>query len=329
MGWATRGWIDFAASSGLPILDEARLVAKQFAPEIARYCELIRGPADSLVGIMTWGEGESFTARTQSWLRAWHMSADALAEHASSAERFAHKRSFLKLEWWSSPGGPVERLAAYYFRRRPAVQTVVQNLGERGVAQTVLERITQAAAILEKETIHFVAGAMRPATTMHHKLYFSQHVTPESEGRVASRLGRLTDLFEIDGRAVAELRRRWAVLVPPARNATVFVSMKFDRTAVFPGFKVDLPQVPAALLSDWAPLGSHARADVESLCAAARRDELSYLGVTLRSLSTPLFKYYADLPDDLAVHGLRPAVRPGSGDPDIDMSHHLGHVVKF
>jgi hypothetical protein len=90
-------WHAYAARCGGPIAAEADEPATLFAPEIERYCELIRGVKPPALGLMTKGSGESFTARARQLLRAWDMPDAGVAHLDALAERFEHTNAFLKL----------------------------------------------------------------------------------------------------------------------------------------------------------------------------------------------------------------------------------------
>jgi hypothetical protein len=299
---ALGAWLRWANASGLPMGDEAERLGDTFLPELAHYCELISGPTGAPIGLMTRGEDETFTRRAAALMHAWEMP-EAVAGFLAQAAFFAHKRAFLKLEWAPRPGGGVERLAAYYHRRRPAVATMRERYAAAGVVAPVTERVGLFAETLGKSSIHFVAAAMRPAQPPHHKLYFSQYVTAETIASVGRRVAAVMDLVGIDPLATAARLDLHARLLPPAGEHTIFVSMKFTDDGLLPGMKIDYPLVTPDRLALVAPPAERAAlvATARALCAAAGTSALSFLGVTLVPGAPPAFKLYADLPPPEAV----------------------------
>ena len=293
-------WLRFAGGGGglIPVA-EARAVAERFGVEMDGYCELLQAPGGSPRGLMVRGEEASFTERAQAQMSEWQLPGAAREEHAFLARFFEHKRAFLKLEWWrGAETGSVDHLVAFYFRRRPQVGTVLDLYRERGAPTAALDRIARTAALLGKESIHFVAGALRTGRPIHRKLYFSQYVTPTTHALVLRRLQAVLELFEIDPVAAADLRLWHPVLMPPDRIATLFVSLKLGPHGLLPGLKLDYPRVSAGPAAGLAPPADRANAEEEirTLCAAAARADLSYLGVTLSPYGPLALKYYADLP---------------------------------
>ena len=290
-------WHGYAARCGGPIAAEADGPATLFAPEIERYCELIRGVEQPAFGLMTKGSGESFTARARQVLRAWDMPDAGVAHLDALAESFEHTNAFLKLEW-----APHGRLAAFYFRRRPAVEEVAGLLAARGVPDAVLARVLGVAGLLEKDSVHFVAAALRPGSEVHHKLYFSQYVTPERRVGVLRRLLAVADALGLEPAAVERLAELHGRLLPIGREATAFVSIACTDAAFVPGIKIDYPQVDRATCLELVPalLRDKIGADIELLCAAAGVDALSYVGVRCPAEGALGVKLYADVAPDLA-----------------------------
>lgn len=291
-------WLRFAAEASLPIAHEAERVADLFGPEMARYCELVRSPGRGPMGLMVRGDDATFTERALSVMRTWEMPPDAIDHYCRLAERFAHKRSFLKLEWSPAPDGGVARLAAYYFRRRPSVEEMLRHFWLLGVGTAPLDRVVRLAAVLDKHSIHFVSGAMRPCHTLEHKLYFSQYALPDRRDLLARRLEDALRLSGIDDVAIAQLLRCHARLLAKDREDTFFVSMRFGAGAVPAYLKIDYPRVPAPALLECVPEPERlaAQSEVLRLCAAAGIGELSFVGVTVRAGAPLQLKYYADLP---------------------------------
>lgn len=284
-------------ASGLPIRDEVRAVAGRFLPEMNEYCEFIQGPGGQPFGMMVRGEEETFTARALDLMRRWDMPERGLEEFQILARRYEHRRSFVKLEWSIHPHtGAVEHLVGFYFRRRPPVTDVLRHLLARGVDPAVLEQVLELALLLDKDTVHFVAAAMRPGSAVHHKLYFSQFAAPDTAAQAAQRLDEAMARFVVDPAARALVRERHEALVPPEREETFFVSLRFDDAALAPGLKVDYHLAsPSQVASLVAPEARPAvESEVARLCAALELPQLSYLGVTLRPQGMPALKYYAD-----------------------------------
>jgi hypothetical protein len=162
--------------------------AELFGRELDEYAELVAGPGRNPAGFMTRGEDASFTERAAAVLAELGMAEDAVAHHGRLADWFEHVRAFLKPEWHVSEAG-VEPLAACYFRRRPTIDEVITRLGYWGLCAAARELTIDVARLLEKDSVHFVAAAFRPGSHVHHKLYFSQFLTPETRERspIASR----------------------------------------------------------------------------------------------------------------------------------------------
>lgn len=295
---AREACVGWASASGLPIADEVWELSGTFLPELAGYCELVSGPAGLPVGFMTRGEDESFTRRAADVMRRWQISASQIERFVGQASFFEHKRAFLKLEWSPGPPGRVEHLVAHYHRRRPSVEVMRRRYHEAGVAAAPLERLGTLADLLGKTTIHFVAGALRPGTDPHHKLYFSQYATPETRDAGARRLAQVLSLFEIEDKAARAHLDLHARVLPRSEACTYFVSMRFTDRALLPEVKIDYPQVPPSLLTASA---APSEADMllrtsTALCASAGIRTLSFVGVALAPRAPTRFKLYADLP---------------------------------
>jgi hypothetical protein len=301
---ARDAWIRFAEQSGLPIVDEAVQVAGVFAPELERYAELIRGPGGDPVGLMVRGEGETFSDRAQSLMRSWGMPDEGIAHYLALANLFEHRRAFLKLEWrWSDrrsesgQGEQIERLAAFYFRRRPSVRKMLEYYRSCGVSDFILERLAQLARLLDKDSIHFVSGAMRPGHDIRHKLYFSQYLTPDRHEGALRRLGLAMEAFVVDQEARAQVGRHHAALAPANRTSTVFVSASFGASGLVPSVKIDYPEVPPGACVALLPRKERAAAlgEIQGLCRVAGTKTVSYLGVRLNKAGPVSLKYYVDL----------------------------------
>lgn len=307
---AREACVGWAAASGLPIADEVWEVAGTFLPELAGYCELVSGPAGWPVGFMTRGEDESFTRRAVEVMRRWAIAAPDIERFLVHARFFEHKRAFLKLEWAPRPGGGVTHLVAHYHRRRPSVGVMRRRYREAGVAAEPLERIGALADLLGKTTIHFVAGAFRPGSNLHNKLYFSQYATPETFDLAARRLGQVLALFDVEDEATRAHLELHARLVPRAETRTYFVSMRFTDEALLPEVKIDYPHVPPLLLAASAPPSESEvlLQTATALSATAGTRTLSFVGVTLAPSTPRRLKLYADVP--------APSASPAVVSPD-------------
>lgn len=290
-------WIDFLADHNVAERADGERVAEMFAPEMRRYCEFIQGPGGTPVGFMVRGERLDFTLRAQRLMAAWQMPSAGIAHHAALAAMFEHKRAFLKLEWHKSETvGQRERLIAFYFRRRPAVKDMLGYLQQHGVRLDILERVADVARLLDKNSIHFVAAALRPDHQARHKLYFSQYVTPERFDDVTRRLQTVLTLFDIHPDVQSNWSRHHTALLSPDEISTMFVSVSFERDAFIPSVKLDYPKVEPQVCLELLPPKERARAEIEirALCDSVGLDRLSYLGVRLHRSDPLELKYYAD-----------------------------------
>lgn len=292
-----RIWLDFLAQHSVAVRIDGEQAAAMFAPEMRRYCEFIQGPGGASLGFMVRGERLDFTLRAQRLMEAWQMPSAGIAHHAALAAMFEHKRAFLKLEWHKSEtGDQSERLIAFYFRRRPAVKDVLGYLQQRGVKLDILERVAEVARLLSKNSIHFVAAALRPGHPVRHKLYFSQYVTPERFDDVTRRLQAVLTLFDIQPDVQRDWSRHHTALLSPAEINTIFVSVSFEQDVLISSVKLDYPKVEPQLCLDLLPPNERARAEVEiqALCNSVGLDRLSYLGVRLNPSGPLRLKYYVD-----------------------------------
>src|SRR5580658_4290998 len=196
------------------------------AQQLDDYAEVIFGPGSRPIGFMTRGEDAQFTERAQVALAQLGMPAEALSHHREMSGWFEHLRAFLKLEWHLG-GERAEPLAACYFRRRPTVDEVLARLCRWGIGSAARELAMDVAGALEKDTVHFVSAAFRPERPVHHKLYFSQWVTPESRDRVGARLSRVFDLFGFSSETKERWRRGHDRCVKLA-DSTLFLSISFS-----------------------------------------------------------------------------------------------------
>lgn len=288
-------WYQFVEQGVAVPPAEAELVADLFGPEMRRYCEFVQAPAGGPVGLMVRGEGTNFSERVQHLLRAWHMPAAGLAHHAALAHLFEHKRAFLKLEWQPSlKDGPAEHLAAFYFRRRPAVKTMLTRLQQDGVQRAVLEQVAELARLLHKDSIHFVAAALRPGRAIRHKLYFSQYVTPENAGLI---LQRLTQALAWFGTKPDKLYETHRSLIPEDRATTFFVSLSFEADRLIPSLKLDYADVSPEQAASWLPVSDRPAVaqEVRRFCRTVGVEKLSYLGVRFHRAGPITLKYYGDL----------------------------------
>lgn len=303
MNESRSAWLAWARASGLPIADEAARIGECFGAELEQYCELVSGPGGEPLGFMTRGEDESFTLRAAALMRTWRLPTEGVRRFCEQAAFFEHRRAFLKLEWASNPTEGVQRLAAYYHRRRPAVLTMEQYYRAAGVNAAALLRMRHLASVLGKSSIHFVAAALRPGLPMHHKLYFSQYVTPPAALEVKQRLQAALRLFEIDRGAAAAWLESHDRLLGEASASTLFVSMRFSDQQLLPGLKIDYPEVPRAALLDCvaAPERALLARTAAELCSTARTPRVSFVGVSFGVRGPPRLKLYADLPSPTAL----------------------------
>jgi hypothetical protein len=244
---------------------------------------------------MVRGEGPNFSERVQHLLRAWQMPAAGLAHHAALAHLFEHKRAFFKLEWQQAlPGGPIEHLAAFYFRRRPMLKKMLEQLRQDGVQLGILDQVAELARLLHKDSIHFVAAALRPGRAIRHKLYFSQYATPEDSGLILQRLTQALAWFGVDPENLTEAHR---ALMPENRATTFFVSLSFEADRLIPSLKIDYPEVSPEQAAGWLPPveRSAVEREVRGLCTIVGIETLAYLGVRLPRSGPITLKYYADL----------------------------------
>ena len=273
--------------------------ADAFAPELARYAELIASPGGEAFGFMTRGEGPTFTARVAAMLGALDLPAAAIEHHAALARWFEHVRGFAKVEWHRH-GDALTPMAAVYFRRRPSVEVALARLGERGVVAPVQQAVRELAAIFEKTSIHFVAAAFLPGREVQHKVYFSQLVLPERKAAIEQRLARAMAVLGLE-----EHRERHLALhrrsLEQATETTIYASFNFTAQALVPTMKLDYPGLSAAQVADWArePSRPQVATEVEAEVAALAREmagtRLAYLGVRLDAGRwPPRLKYYAD-----------------------------------
>jgi len=295
---AQLAWRALLARSELPISADALAVADMFAPELRSYCELVQAPGAASIGLMFRGEDRSFSQRTLVLMEAWGMPPEGIEQFGIWADLFEHKRAFLKLEWHrSAQTGQIERLIAFYFRRRPAVGKALGSLQSRGVRLEVLDRVARLASLLGKASVHFVSGALRPGHALRHKFYFSQYLTPDTAPLLSSRVLAAMEWFGVDPGARALIGQHHATLAAPDREATIFVSCSFTATAFIPSMKIDYPDVAPAAAAALLPIRARgaAEAEIATLCTAAGLERLSYLGVRLNQAGPPGLKYYADL----------------------------------
>jgi hypothetical protein len=246
---------------------------------------------------MTRGEDAGFTERARATLVQLGMPDEAVAHHRALAEWFEHVRAFLKLEWHVGPAGAAP-LAACYFRRRPPVDEVLARLARWGVGTAGRELAMDVGRILEKDTVHFVSAAFRPGNAVHHKLYFSQYLTPDTADRVAARIARVFRLFGIP-HDVEERWRRNHDRTVHLDESTLFLSVSFTADATSPSFKIDYPEVAPVRAAVWLPEPEQLDAihEAEAACALVGCPAVSFLGVRFApDRPAPSLKYYCDVP---------------------------------
>jgi hypothetical protein len=290
-----QNWLEFMAQSKLPIWNATEQIAYLFAPEIRRYCELIQASGGAAQGLLVRGENASFTRRAQELMQVWKMPQQGIKRYLALAEQFEHKRAFFKLEWHQSqPSQAVDYLIAYYFRRRPAVESVLVDLQHQGVGKEILDRIAQVANLLNKESVHFVAAAMRPQQELCHKLYFSQYITADQDEVVLHRLFTLMKWFGVELTAQSFLAQCHRALLGTNPDTTIFVSISFTRDQFTPAIKIDYPQVSPAMCT--AVATPAVQTEVQKFCTSVGKQNLSYLGIRFCQSGAVSFKYYVDLP---------------------------------
>lgn len=284
------------ALAPMGVIGEGRAMLETFGPEAEAYGEAILSPGGRVAGFMVRGEGQAFTERAAAVLATWNLPEAARAHHRRLAHLMEHRRGFLKLEWHHREGAEPERLAAFYFRRRPEVTEVLRWLDELGVAAEVRAEIDALAAGLAKKSVHFVAAAARADQPgLHHKLYFSQYVTPGHLPGVTERLGGLMRPFGVSPEAVEAWRPVHHAILD-GRETTLFASINFTLSARKPWLKLDYPEVNPELVQPWIaePDRDTARREIGHMIRTAGLRRLSYLGVRLSEAALPQLKYYAD-----------------------------------
>jgi hypothetical protein len=263
-------------------------------------------PPPSLVGFLTRGEGVGFTERAASVLQRFDVPPAAREHHRFLAEMSEHKRAFFKVEWHRQPGGRVAPAASCYFRRRPELDAVLAALDARGLARGLQDQLRLLAFTLDKRTVMFAAATFRPGAPVHHKLYFSQYVTPATAPAVIARLERVLDRLAPegpdaqpgaragDGGQRAPWQRAHAHTLAGAPESTILVSVAFTDRDLLPGLKIDYPEVTPAQAAAWAPEERRPQVEreVRDACAGAGAGRLSYLGVRLQGDRAAALKYY-------------------------------------
>ena len=271
-------------------------LADLFEAELSEYAEIIVGPGGKPAGFMTRGEGQAFTERVRVAIAQLQLPEAASAHHLELARWFEHTRGFFKAEWHKTATG-VEPLAAIYFRRRPPIDEVLARLDLTAAAR---ERFAALARTVDKQTVHFVSAAFRPGHPVHHKLYFSQWVTPDTRAAVADGIGRVFDLYGFG----AGVRDAWRpcherCLGAADGETTIFVSASASPDGPSTTFKIDYPEVDAAVAAQWVPEAQRA-----AVMTDARRAQgfggtrhMTFLGVRFATdRPAPSLKYYCDLP---------------------------------
>lgn len=276
---------------------DALAFVELFGRELDRYASVIVGPDLAPAGFLTRGEDRSFTARAVGALAQLGMTEQSLTHYQALASWFEHLRGFLKFEWHRSENG-LQPLAACYYRRRPSLETTLDRLDSFGVASDVRAKIRDIAGIVNKQTLHFVAAAFRPDLPLHHKLYFSQWVTPDTRAQVKAGIAQLFDLFACPESA----KQHWLVhheRMLSAGEQTIFVSIRFSADEMMASFKLDYPHVTIADASTWLPEPEQGPsvADATAVCDLTGTRRLSYLGVRfVAEREHPALKYYCDVP---------------------------------
>jgi hypothetical protein len=276
--------------------DEFEDVRRTILPEFDAYGELIAAVDANVAGLLVRGEGENFTARVSGLMGRWGMTDEAIEFHVTLADAFDHTRIFLKLEWWEDHGR-LERQIAVYYRRRPYVHHALKILADfAGPTCLPLGEFRELAALLGKETVHFVAFTARPDRPLWYKFYFSQYLTPESYTAAQMRLERSVARFAPESAAAPQWAAYHDRLAPRWRQQSIFVSIAMSEDGSDGSLKIDYPDVEptvaAALLQRAAVLTAEER--LRCLCGAAGRKALSYLGVRIGRPEHLILKGYAD-----------------------------------
>ncbi|MFM7204687.1 MAG: hypothetical protein ACKO6N_28270 [Myxococcota bacterium] len=250
-----------------------------FGLELERHHELIVDADAQSVGILTRGEGLDFSRRVRAQLERLEPDPLVLAHFDAQCDWMAHTRMFVKLEWQAQHSWP---RVSWYHRRRPSVASVLSFFASR-LAPAALESISRLAQLLEKDSIHFVAGHQRPGQPLRYKVYFSQAVSSLRAHAVAH---RLRQALEQGGYPSPELAR-WQLWhshwQQQAHEATLFVSLELDELGPLPGLKLDYPHIRPADVVFWAPPERAQRWWVcaQELVQALERRRLSHLGLRL------------------------------------------------
>lgn len=283
----------------VPARDATRVrgVVDSFAPELARYAELIVSPGRAVLGFMTRGEGQTFTDRVAATMRAFELPAAALEHHAQMASWFEHTRGFAKFEWHVGDSGELTPMIAVYFRRRPAVETALAKLHSFGVAGAVQDELRRLSYALEKTSVHFVSAAFQRGAEAQHKLYFSQLVLEERKPAIDDRIGRVFDRM-----GLSTDRERWLPLHRRALESpiesTLYVSFNFTADRLVQTFKIDYPGLLPGQVAAWAEPAQREIVETEAAqtAIAMQGQRLAYLGVRFGGGQwPPRLKYYADL----------------------------------
>jgi len=273
----------------------ALTVAELFAASLDRYAELIASVGGELAGFMTRGEDREFGAQTASALESLGMSRAACEHHAALARWMEHRRAFTKIEWVRDGAG-VAPLAAIYFRRRPAVGDVVARMADWGVHDAGRELVAEVAALLGKQSIHFVAAAFRPGSAVHHKLYFSQLVATDTHAEVARRVETMVRRFGGTLAQIAAWQHNHAATVHH-NESTIFVSVSMTADQPSASFKIDYPEVEPARAAAWVGGDDATLRAAEAACTQVGCARLSFLGVRfLPDRELPSVKLYCDVP---------------------------------
>lgn len=284
----------------------ARSAIELFRPELDEYAEIISappGPLGGVTGFMTRGEGPGFTERARAVAISAGADGAVIGELAALAAWCEHRRAFFKVEWHPR-GEACDMVLASYFRRRPPLSAVQRYLLDQGVPVDALEQLEQLAGCLGKRTPHFVSMALRPGSSAHYKIYFSQYLTPDTADEVRRNVGDALAAMQTPAGALelweAQHARSLPAFTPLAHDATIFLSVSLTVEGVVPGIKIDYPDVSPEAVAGWTAEVPAEAAPAAAAAAAAAAAEvgastLSYLGVRfLPHAATPILKFYAD-----------------------------------
>lgn len=262
-----------------PVWPQLQRDLAPFGLELERHHELIVDADAHSVGILTRGEGVDFTRRVRAQLELLKPDPQVLVHFDAQSDWMAHTRLFMKLEWQAKCSGP---RVSWYHRRRPSVASVLAFFAPR-LSPASLESISRLAQLLEKDTVHFVAGHQRPGQPVCYKVYFSQAFSSMRAHAVTQRLRQALEQVGCSSQELARWQQWHTHWQQQAHEATLFVSLELDEHGPLPGLKLDYPSIRPADVVFWAPPERAQRwlACAQELVQALERRRLSHLGLRL------------------------------------------------